>query len=422
VRLEVERGRRLDRAFADVAAGAEPRERAFAHELAYGTTRLRGRIDHLLSLRLHGPIDELQPEVREILRLGTYQLLYMGGVPAYAAVSESVDLVRRKVGGRPAGLVNAVLRQVGPAGDGPEHFPPFETDPLGFLESWGSHPRWLLERWLARWDADTVRALVEANNRRPPTFIVPLELSPEGAVSTLVVAGLPATAVGGASPRVQLGEGVAPADALRALPKSIVQDAASNLVARYADVPEGTKVADLCSAPGGKTLAVADRALYTLAADRSESRLLMVKENARRVGRPLGLVVADARRPPLSRVDVVLLDAPCSGTGTFARRPDARWRLQPEDVGELVSVQREMLDAAADVVAEGGVLVYATCSLEPEENQEQIEALLARRPDFALEPTAAVPSEHLDAKGRLFVTPWQTGSDGAFAARLRRAA
>jgi 16S rRNA (cytosine967-C5)-methyltransferase len=169
VRLEVERGRRLDRAMAEAAAQTIPRERAFAHELAYGTTRLRGRLDHLLGLRLHEPIGALQPEVREVLRLGAYQLLYMDGVPRYAAVSESVELVRASVGARPAGLVNAVLRQVGDAGGGPEHFPGFENDPLGFLESWGSHPRWLLERWLARWAADTVRRLVEADNRRPTT-------------------------------------------------------------------------------------------------------------------------------------------------------------------------------------------------------------------------------------------------------------
>jgi 16S rRNA (cytosine967-C5)-methyltransferase len=360
--------------------------------------------------------------VREVLRLGAYQLLYMGGVPAYAAVSESVELVRAEVGVRPSGLVNAVLRNVGRAGDRPEHFPAFATDPLGFLERWGSHPRWLLERWLARWDADMVRELVEVNNRRPPIFLVPLDVTPEDAVAALALAGLPAIAIGGGAPRVQLGEGIAPADALQAFPQAIVQDAASNLVARYADVPEGTKVADLCAAPGGKTLAIADRPVYTLAADRSESRLHMVKENARRVGRPLGLVVADARRPPLGRVDVVLLDAPCSGTGTFARRPDARWRLAPRAIEDLVGMQREMLDAAADVVAEGGLLVYATCSLEPEENQEQIDAFLARRPDFEVEPTAAVPAEHLDADGRLFVTPRETGSDGAFAARLRRAA
>jgi 16S rRNA (cytosine967-C5)-methyltransferase len=251
---------------------------------------------------------------------------------------------------------------------------------------------------------------------------VPLEDTPDAAAAELARAGLAATAIGGASPRVQLGEDVSPSDALAALPRAIVQDTASNLVTRYADVPRGTKVADLCAAPGGKTLAVADRPIYTLAADRSESRLHMVKENARRVGRPLGLVVADARRPPLRQVDVVLLDAPCSGTGTFARRPDARWRLRPESVGELVAVQKEMLDAAAAVVAPGGLLVYSTCSLEPEENQEQIGAFLGRHLDFSVEPTDAVPSAHLDASGRLFVTPQETGSDGAFAARLRRAA
>jgi 16S rRNA (cytosine967-C5)-methyltransferase len=420
VRLEVERGRRLDRAMAEAAAAADPRERAFAHELAYGTTRLRGRIDHLLSLRLHDPIGALQPEVREVLRLGAYQLLYMKGVPSYAAVSESVELVRARVGARPAGLVNAVLRQVGQAGDGPEHFPAFTADPLGFLESWGSHPRWMLERWIARWGADTTRGLVEADNARPVTSLIPLQVTPEEAAAELQHAGLDANAVGGVAPRVQLGEGVAPAEALGVLPKAIVQDAASNLVVRYADVPEGTKVADLCAAPGGKTLALADRPLYTLAADRSESRLHMVKENARRVGRPLGLVVADARRPPLSRVDAVLLDAPCTGTGTLARRPDARWRLEPGTVVELAEVQREMLDAAAEVVADGGLLVYATCSLELEENQEQVDAFLGRHPDFSIAPTDAVAPELIDAQGRLFVTPQNTGFDGAFAARLRK--
>ncbi len=359
--------------------------------------------------------------MREILRLGAYQLLYMGGVPAYAAVSESVDLVRAHVGARPAGLVNAVLRQVGRGGNGSEGFPAFEDDPLRYLESWGSHPRWLLERWLARWDASTVREVVERDNSRPETFLFPLETTPEDAAAELRLAGLDATAIEGASPRVRLGEGVAPARALEVLPRAIVQDTASNLVARYADVPEGTKVADLCAAPGGKTLAIADRPIYTLAADRSESRLHMVKENARRVGRPLGLVVADARRPPLHRMDVVLLDAPCSGTGTLARRPDARWRLQPSDIGELAEAQREMLEAAADVVAEGGLLVYATCSLELEENQEQVDAFLQRHPEFTHEPTDAVAPEYRDASGRLFVTPQESGFDGAFAARLRKA-
>jgi 16S rRNA (cytosine967-C5)-methyltransferase len=146
----------------------------------------------------------------------------------------------------------------------------------------------------------------------------------------------------------------------------------------------------------------------------------MVKENALRVGRPLGLVVADARHPPLRGVDVVLLDAPCSGTGTLARRPDARWRVTPESIGGLVDVQRDMLSAAAEVLGQGGLLVYSTCSLEKEENEEQVEAFLASHRDFRIEATDAVRPRYLDTQGRLSVTPQESGFDGAFAARLRK--
>jgi 16S rRNA (cytosine967-C5)-methyltransferase len=412
----------LDRAFAEAAEPLDPRERSFAHELTYGVTRLRNRLDHLISLRLHQGLGDLDPMVLEILRLGAYQLLYMTGVPAYAAVSEAVELARREVGQGPTGLVNAVLRGVGKAGDGPEHFPDFAADPLGHLATWGSHPRWLLERWLARWNTEAVRVLVEADNRRPATYLLALDRSPEDAAAALAVAGVVAEPVGEGTRCLRLPDAAPPPVALAVLPHSIVQDPASNLVARYADVPRGTKVADLCAAPGGKVLAVADRPVYTLAADRSEPRLLMVKENARRVGQPLGLVVADARRPPLRGVDVILLDAPCSGTGTLARRPDARWRLRPESMSELIDVQAEMLDAAAAAVRPGGLLVYSTCSLEAEENEGQIDGFLERHPGFRVEATDAVPSRYLDAAGRLCVTPQATGFDGAFAARLRKAA
>lgn len=385
-------------------------------------TRLRGRLDRLISLRLHRGLDELDPAVLEILRLGAYQLLHMDGVPAYAAVSEAVEQARAEAGLGPAGLVNAVLRGVGEGGEGAEHFPSFDADPVGFLETWGSHPRWLLGRWLPRWGADAVRALVEADNRRPATYLLPMDRSPAEAAAALAGAGIRAEPVGEGTGCVRLEGTSSPAEALATLPRTIVQDPASNLVTRYADVPRGTKVADLCAAPGGKVLAVADRPVYTLAADRSEPRLLMVKENARRVGRPLGLVVADARHPPLRDVDVILLDAPCSGTGTLARRPDARWRLRPESILELVELQGEMLDAAAEALRPGGLLVYSTCSLEAEENEGQVGAFLLRRPDFCIEATEAVPSRYLDAAGRLFVTPQATGFDGAFAARLRKAA
>ena len=264
----------------------------------------------------------------EGLRLGAYQILYMRSVPAYAAVSETVDLVRAVVGPAPAGLVNAVLRKVEGGGDGAGRFPDAVSDPLAFLATWGSHPRWLLERWLGRWSPEEVRALVESDNAVPASSLVPLEVGPHEAAASLGRAGLTAEPVGAGTRCVRLGQGVSPAAALAVVPRAVIQDPGANLVVQYADVPKGTKVADFCAAPGGKALAVADRPIYTLAADRSERRLLMVRDNARRTGRPLGLVVADARRPPLRHVDVVLLDAPCTGTGTLQRKPDARWRLR----------------------------------------------------------------------------------------------
>jgi len=399
----------------------DPRERAFAHELTYGTTRFRGRLDHLLARHVHRGMAELDPVVLEVLRLGAYQLLYMNSVPPYAAVSQSVEQVRTDGGAGPAGLVNAVLRKVGDAGDSMDLFPDFDRDPAGFLATWGSHPRWLIDRWLGRWDAGAVRWLVAANNGRPSLYLVPVDVEPADAVSALATADLSADLVELGTRCIRLGPGVGPAAALAVLPHAIAQDPAANLVVAYADVPTGTKVADLCAAPGGKALAVSDRPLHTLAVDRSEARLRMVRDNAARTERTIGLVVADARRPPLREVDVVLLDALCSGTGTLSRRPDARWRLRPQSIGDLAALQAEMLSAAADVVARGGLLIYSTCALEPEENEEQVEAFLSKRQDFRIEPTGAVPARYVDSRGQLVVTPQDSGFDGAFAARLRRA-
>jgi len=402
-------------------AGLAARDRAFVHELAYGSARLRGRLDHLLAARVRGGLERLEPVVLEILRLGAYQLLHMDGVPRYAAVSQAVAQARDASGRGAGGLVNAVLRAVAADGGGPEFFPDFGRDPEGFLVTWGSHPAWLVRRWLGRWSADEVRALVEADNRRPSVYLVPLHAPPDEAAAILEARGIVATPVGKGTLCLELEAGAGPASALEALP-SLIQDPAAHLVARYADLPAGTKIADLCAAPGGKALALAARGGYTLAADRSEVRMRRLRENARRTGLGVGMVVADARRPPLASVDAVLLDVPCTGTGTLGRHPDARWRLGPGPMDEMMRLQREILDAGARLVAPGGVLVYATCTLEPEENEEQVAAFLDRHPDFRLEPTDAVPSEYLDGEGHLVVLPQRHGFDGAFAARLRRPA
>ena len=383
-------------------------------------TRLRGRVDHLLSLHVHRGLDSLDPKVLEVLRLGAYQLLYMGSVPTYAAVSESVDHAADLSGKGAGGLVNAVLRRVAEAGDALELFPDPATAGADYLASWGSHPRWLIDRWLARWPAEAVEALVTANNARRGLYLVPLEHTAAEALARLAEAGIAGTEVGFGTDCVQLEIGSSPVAALQALPRSIVQDPAAHLVSKYADVPAGTKVADLCAAPGGKAFAVAGRAKFTLAADRSESRMRMIRENMDRTGLRLGCVVADARHPPILSAEVVLLDVPCTGTGTLARHPDARWRLTPSSVQELAALQEALLRAAAQIVPPGGLLVYSTCALEPEENEEQIDAFLIEHDDFQVEATEAVQSRFLDDQGKLVVNPQETGFDGAFAARLRR--
>jgi len=382
---------------------------------------MRGRLDHLIAPHVRRGMESVDHAVLELLRSGAYQILYMGGVPDYAAVSETVDQVHAIVGKQPAGFVNAVLRKIKASGDGDERFPSGAADPSGYLASWGSHPVWLIERWLARWSFEDVKRLVEANNRRPHVNLTPLEMTPAQAVSLLAEADILAREVGAGSDGVRLAHGVSPAHALTVIPHAIVQDPAANLVSKYADVPSGTIVADLCAAPGGKVLAMSDRPATILAVDRSELRIHMVRENARRIDRSVGLVVGDALHPPLRQADVVLLDVPCTGTGTLARHPDARWRLRPDTVAELALVQDQMLAAAASVVAPGGLLVYSTCTLEPEENEVQVRAFLDGHPDFAIDASDAVPSGHLDADGQLTITPQRTGFDGAFAARLRKA-
>nr|MBA3761440.1 RsmB/NOP family class I SAM-dependent RNA methyltransferase [Gemmatimonadales bacterium] len=201
----------------------------------------------------------------------------------------------------------------------------------------------------------------------------------------------------------------------------IVQDPAQALLGRFADLPEGSVVYDACAAPGGKTIALGRQAKAVVAGEVSRARASRLAENVRRAGSGRErVIVADARRPPIRQAEVVLVDAPCLGTGTFARHPDARWRVTPEALGSLARIQSELLDRTAALVPPGGLLVYSTCSLEPEENGDQVQRFLAGNPDFSREPTNAIPPDLLSSDGDLMVLPHRHDMDGAFAARLRR--
>ena len=422
---EVESGRRLDVAWEDSGAAASP-ERAWIRTLAYGTLRLRGRIDYLLSRFSNRRLRELDPSVRTALRMGAFQLTEMGSVPDYAAVSESVRLVRATGGRAAAGLVNAVLRKLAQAPAGPDVFPDPETDLEGYLTTWGSHPSWLVRRWVRAFGSRGARALVEVNNREPEIFLWPIG-NARDAATVLAAAGLSASAPGSCARGdrwIRLRSGTDPAAALELVPGTI-QDPAASLVVRYCAPEPGSLLADLCAAPGGKALALSETAGGVVASDLSQRRLARVAEGWGRMTAHglqrarLWPVVADARFPPIRKAHTVLVDSPCSGTGTLRRHPDGRWRMTPDTIRTLVQVQSALLNGAASVVPCGGLLVYATCTLEPEENWCQVERFLARHPGFRVEPgTGAKPCQ--DERGCLAVLPHESGFDGAFAARLRR--
>jgi 16S rRNA (cytosine967-C5)-methyltransferase len=280
----------------------------------------------------------------------------------------------------------------------------------------------MVERWLDRWGFAETERLLEANNLRPELYLSPVGTGVEESVRLLSAMEIEAHPVDFAPRSVRVMGGGEVAPILAALP-SVVQDPAAGLVVDYAAVPSGATVLDLCSAPGGKAVGLSGSAGYLIAGDISVGRLGRVRQNVRRLGlaERVGMVVADARHPPFAEVDMVVLDAPCTGTGALRRHPDGRWRVGPNELRELMELQRELLDAAADLVRRGGVLVYATCSLEPEENAEQVAGFLTRHPEFERAPVdGSVKPELLTTDGSLLVLPQIQHVDGAFAARLRR--
>ncbi len=416
-------GTLLDAAFDRRTSGLDARDRRWVQELVWGLLRRRNQLDALLAPRITGGFAILHEDVLDLLRLGVAQLQYMGSVPVYAAIAQTVELVKQRHGIGASKLANAVLRRI--ARESAADPLPEETlaDPLDALALHYSHPRWIVGRWVARFGLADAEALLAANNAPAPIVVRPYGVASPALAAMLAVAGVGTHEVSLVPDSLALDSGVLLTE-LAAFQSGqfFVQDPAATLVARYADIPMAALVADLCAAPGGKALELARRASLVVACDRSVARADRMLTGMGRVNAPnVQTVVADATAPAVTSADVVLVDVPCTGTGTYRRHPDARWRLKISDFAVLGMTQRAILQAAATVVVPGGLLIYSTCSLEPEENDDVVDAFLRTHPDFVLEPPAlgAVPETVLDA-GRLRVLPQRHGTDGAFAARMRR--
>lgn len=394
---------------------AEP-DRRLAHELAAGVLRQRSVLDSHLAPLVPRGWSSVAPELQDILRLGAYQLTTLDRVPSHAAVDTSVELGKENGGVRTAAFVNAVLRRLA----GQPSPPTLVGDDAERLAGEHSHPVWLVRRWVDQFGLSAAERLLGWNNTRPRLVLQPARrdlesLAERWRAASIEVEAAPygaglVTSLTRPSDLPGFGEG-----------DFIVQDPAQALLGRFADLPQGAVVYDACAAPGGKSIALGRQAEAVVAGEVSRARARRLAENVRRAGSGREhVIVADARRPPIRQVEVVLLDAPCLGTGTFARHPDARWRVTPEALGSLARLQFELLERTAGLVPPGGLLVYSTCSLEPEENGAQVQRFLTDHLDFSREPTNAVPPELLSPEGDLMVLPHQHDMDGAFAARLHR--
>ncbi|MFB3778925.1 MAG: transcription antitermination factor NusB [Bryobacteraceae bacterium] len=337
----------------------DSRDAGLASEIVFGCLRFQGQLDFLIKHFSGRAAAGLDPETRESLRMGIYQLRYLDRVPGHAVVSEAVELVKR-AGRRPAsGLVNAVLRKVT---RDPVKWPDRATEL--------SHPAWLLGRWTEQYGEPAAEGIARAFLRPPVTYVrIPNGVVPKGLEAE-------PTEIPGCF-RVLGGD----RGGLRA------QDIGSQAVAFLLDLKPGLSFLDLCSAPGNKTAQALEAGVRAVGCDRRASRLKALKP----LGCPLVVLDGEAPLPFGARFDRILLDAPCSGTGTLGRNPEIKWRLKPEDLARHQARQVRLLTRALESLAPGGKLVYSTCSLEREENQAVLEAVLGRVPPTSM---ARIPGIH----------------------------
>ena len=395
-------------------AALDPRGRAFAHNLVATTLRRLGQIDALISACLEKPLPANARTAQDILRLGAAQLLFTGTAD-HAAVDTAVDLARARGQGRLAKLVNAVLRRLQREG---------AAALAGQDAARLNTPDWLWQAWEAAYGADICRAIAESHLTPAPLDITVKDDAAGWAER------LGGTALSDHSLRLT---DAAPVPELPGFAEGAwwVQDRAAALPVRLLGDVAGLSVLDLCAAPGGKTAQLAAGGARVTALDRSEKRLETLARNLDRLELQVETVAADALSwDAPTRFDAILLDAPCSATGTIRRHPDLPHLKRPEDTAKLADLQDRLLARAADWVRPGGVLIFATCSLQPEEGPERVRAFLNRQADFKTEPAtpgeSGVTPDMLSPEGWLRTLPSMAveigGMDGFFAAALRRIA
>ena len=399
-------------------------EAALCSRLVYGVVQNQQLLDFYLSAYCSQKPDHLQPPLLEILRLGAYQILYLDRVPDSAAVNTSVELAKISGRGQASGLVNAVLRKIA---QNKTALPPIpERDEAKYLSIRYSHPKWLVKRLLSILGREETEAFLAANNDTPPLTVQvnPLKTDTEGLIKELEGWGVTAkphpwvpgclelTGAGDLTTLAPFREG-----------KLLVQDPAARLVSLIAGVQPGQKVLDLCAAPGGKSLLLIEEMQdegRLVSCDVSENRVQLIRKAVERMGfAHVEPRVSDGTRPDadLPMADAILVDAPCSGLGILAKKPDIRYK-DVQEFSALPEIQRAILENSARYVKRGGLLVYSTCTILPEENEQVTDDFLKAHDEFTYE-AFSLPNG-VSAPGHLTLWPQRDNTDGFYLSRMRR--
>ena len=424
---------RTNGAWADAALNAQIRrdglagpDAALCSRIVYGVLQNQLLLDHYIGAYCSQKPDHLQPPLLDILRIGAYQILFLDKIPDSAAVNESVELAKIFKRGQAAGLVNAVLRKIS---QNKKNLPEIAAqNPERYLSVRYIHPRWLVKRLLPVLGREETEAFLAANNAVAPMTVQinPLKTTAEKLTAQLAAQGVEVRADAWVPDCLELS-GTGDLTALTAFQNGefLVQDPAARLVSLIADVKPGQRVLDVCAAPGGKSFSCA----FTMgntgsirSCDLHENKLKRVRESAERLGIScIEAEAADGRvfKPEWETAfDVVLVDAPCSGLGIIRKKPDTRYK-KADELSALPVIQNAILENAARYVAPGGTLVYSTCTILPEENEQVVDAFLAEHPDFSRE-SFTLPAPVGTTDGQLTLWPQRHGTDGFYICRMKR--
>lgn len=404
----------------------KPLDRALLTEIVNGVTRWQGRLDWVLTGFYHGEFVKCIVPVKNAMRIALYQILFLQKIPPFAAVNESVELIKRLKGHRSGNLVNAILRNILHNVNNIRYPNKYEDLPR-YLSVFYSHPFWMTKRWFDRLGATDAEELLKLNNERPK---ITLRLNLSRCNRPELLKFLDEQQVkywdSTIDPErlLQVGSLSAVRDWMPFQEGWFsVQDSSAAMVVKLARPQAGQRIYDVCAAPGGKTTYAAELSndeAEILAMDKYGGKLHLIEESAKRLGlKSIKTQAQDIRHfKTTTLADLVMVDAPCSGLGTLSKKPDIKWKFNLTDFTPLVKIQREILTASARLVKPGGTLVYSTCTIEPEENEQQVEWFLQQFPDFTLDRAENYLPENICSNGYMQTFPHKHNCDGAFAARL----